>query len=147
MTKGYTKLFADIITSSVWSEDNNTRIMWITMLASSDASGYVSGTIPGMAAMSRLSLEDAEKAIKILCDPDPYSRTPDSEGRRLVPCDGGWTITTYTKHRERRDVSERREYQRQWDRENRPSGHNRQPQSDKKSDTVRPKQKQKQRKA
>ena len=68
MTKGYTKLFADIITSSIWSEDNNTRIMWITMLASSDASGYVSGTIPGMAAMSRLSLEDAEKAIKILCD-------------------------------------------------------------------------------
>lgn len=112
MTNGFTKLFNSIITSSIWSEDNNTRIMWITMLASADATGYVTGSIPGMAAVARMSLEDAEQSIKALCKPDPYSRSKEYEGRRLLECEGGWLITNYVKYRQKRDPEKRKEQNR-----------------------------------
>ncbi len=109
---GFTKLFGSIITSSVWSEDDKTRIMWITMLATSDAKGHVSGSIPGMADIARMTLPQAEKAIKKLCDPDPYSRSPDKQGARLTIADGGWYITNYMRYRNERDKEKRREQNR-----------------------------------
>lgn len=113
MTDGFTKLFNSIITSSIWSEDDKVRIMWITMLASADASGFVTGAIPGMAAMARMSLKDAEKSIKALTKPDPYSRSTEYEGRRLLECEGGWIIVNYTKYRQKRDPEKRREQNRE----------------------------------
>jgi len=108
MSNSFTKLFNSIITSSIWSEDDKTRIMWITMLASADANGYVTGSIPGMAAIARMSLQDAEQSIKALCSPDPYSRSKEHEGRRLIEADGGWLIVNYAKYREHRDPEKRR---------------------------------------
>lgn len=101
MTDGFTKLFNSIITSSIWSETDKVRIMWITFLASSDANGFVTGSIPGMAAMARMSLQEAEQSIKSLTKPDPYSRTKEQEGRRLLECEGGWIIVNYAKYRKR----------------------------------------------
>lgn len=110
---GFTKLFSSIITSSIWSEDDKTRIMWITMLASSDSQGFVTGSIPGMAAVARMSLEDAEKSIKALCKPDPYSRSKEYDGRRLLECEDGWLIANYVKYRQPRDPEKRREQNRE----------------------------------
>ncbi|MCE5324922.1 MAG: GIY-YIG nuclease family protein [Planctomycetaceae bacterium] len=97
---GFTKLCSSIITSSIWSEDDKTRIMWVTMLATADAHGYVPGAVPGMAAIARMTMEEAERSIQRLCEPDPYSRTKDLDGRRIVPVDGGWKIVNYEKYRE-----------------------------------------------
>ncbi|MBM4149895.1 MAG: hypothetical protein FJ224_12765 [Lentisphaerae bacterium] len=123
MNRGYTKLFSSLLTSSVWSCDDKVRIMWITMLVSADATGHVSGTIPGMAAMARMSLEDAERAIQVLEGTDAYSRTRTHEGRRLLPCDGGWCVTNYARYREMRDPAMRteqnRQAQRRWRERNR----------------------------
>lgn len=91
---GFTKLFNSIITSSIWSADDKVRIMWITMLASSDASGHVTGSIPGMAAIARMNLKEAEQSIAELCSPDPYSRSKEHEGRRLIKADGGCRSST-----------------------------------------------------
>lgn len=113
MNKGFTKLFNSIIASSIWSEDDKTRLMWITMLASADPAGYVSGSIPGMAAMARMSLQEAEKSIVALCTPDPYSRSKEYEGRRLTEVEGGWLILNYLKYRQPRDPETRREQNRQ----------------------------------
>ncbi len=113
MTEAFTKLFYSIIPSSIWSEDDHTRIMWITMLASADANGFVTGTIPGMAAMARMSLKDAEKSIKALTKPDPYSRSKEYDGRRLLECEGGWLIANYTKYRQKRDPEIRRKQNRE----------------------------------
>ena len=96
---GYTKLFSTIVTSSIWSADDKTRLMWITMLAVSDARGHVDGSIPGMAAIARMSISDAERAIKALLSPDPYSRTKDNDGRRIEEEEGGWRILNYEKYR------------------------------------------------
>lgn len=110
---GFTKLFNSIITSSIWSEDDKTRLMWITMLAASDAQGFVTGSIPGMAAISRMSVEDAEKSIKALTKPDPYSRSKEYDGRRLLECEGGWLIANYQKYRQKRDPEKRRQQNRE----------------------------------
>jgi len=112
MTSGFTKLYNQIITSSIWSEDDKVRIMWITFLASADANGYVSGSIPGMAAIARMSLQDAERSIRALYSPDQYSRTKDHEGRRIKEIDGGWQILNYPKYRAKRDPERRREQNR-----------------------------------
>jgi len=98
---GYTKLFSDIVTSSIWNEDDKTRIVWITLLALSDAKGYVHCAEPSLALMARVSPEDCAKAVKILEGPDVYSRTPDDEGKRVTKCNGGWIILNYEKHRNR----------------------------------------------
>lgn len=113
MTSGFTKLYNQIITSSIWSEDDKVRIMWITFLASADAQGYVSGSIPGMAAISRMSLADAERSIEVLCSPDKYSRSSENEGRRIEPVDGGWIILNHAKYREKRDPEQRRKQNRE----------------------------------
>jgi hypothetical protein len=98
---GFTKLFNTIITSSIWGEDDKTRIVWITMLALQDADGKVDAAIPGLADMARVSLEDCRKALQILLNPDPDSRSKEYEGRRIKEIDGGWLILNAEKYRNR----------------------------------------------
>ena len=123
MSDGWTKLFNEIVASSIWSEDDKTRIVWITLLAMSDAGGHVKAALPGLADLSRVSLDACAKAVKILESPDKYSRDKDHEGRRIAPEPGGWHILNYEKFRNRtgRSVSAdpRRAYQREWMRQKR----------------------------
>ena len=107
---GFTKLFSSIIQSSIWSEDDKTRIMWVTILALCDAAGMVQGSIPGLAAAARMTNGDAQKAVERLEAPDPYSSTPDNEGRRIEKCDGGWIVLNFRKYRDRDRAEKRREY-------------------------------------
>lgn len=112
MHRGFTKLFNTIVTSTIWQEDDKTRIVWITMLAIADPDGRVNASIPGLAQVSNVSLDDCKKAIKNLMSPDPYSRTKDYEGRRISEVDGGWDILNYVKYRRMMNEEERREYKR-----------------------------------
>ena len=105
---GFTKLHKSILTSSIWSENDKTRIMWITMLASANANGLVIGTIPGMAALARMNKDDAQKAIERLCKPDKYSKTRKHGGARIIKCNQGWSIVSYRKHRVSRDPEKRK---------------------------------------
>lgn len=114
MELAFTKLFNKIVTSSVWSEDDKTRIMWITMLALSDRNGYVAAALPGLADVSRMSLTDAKNAIKKLESPDEYSRSKIHDGKRIIPVNGGWEIVTYDIHRKLLSAEERKEYKAAW---------------------------------
>jgi len=69
-------------------------------------------TIPGMAAIARMSLKDAQESIDALCAPDPHSRSKEYDGRRLIETDGGWLIVNYAKYRQKRDPEKRREQNR-----------------------------------
>jgi len=111
---GFTKLWSEIVTSSIWSADDKVRILWVTMLALSDSTGFVAGSVPGLADVSRMTLEDCERALAVLTEPDPYSRSEEFGGRRLDKIDGGWLILNYGKWREKRDPEERREYMREY---------------------------------
>ena len=114
MELAFTKLFNKIVTSSVWSEDDKTRIMWITLLAISDRHGYVAAALPGLADVARMSLEEAKKAIHNLESKDEYSRNKILDGRRIVPVEGGWEIVTYESHRKLLSKEERKAYKAEW---------------------------------
>ena len=98
---GWTKLFASITESSIWCTDSDTLRVWVALLARSNADGVVEGSVPGFASLCRMSVEDFENRIALLSAPDPYSRTPDKEGRRIEAVPGGWKIVNYQAYRER----------------------------------------------
>lgn len=109
---GYTKLFSSILASTIWQESKETKIIWITMLAAANKDGAVEASIPGLAHMARLTVPETEEALAVLMMPDPYSRTPAFEGRRIEKCDGGWQILNHDKYREQMSAAERTEYNR-----------------------------------
>src|SRR3972149_1980364 len=94
---GYIPLFSSLISSSVWNEDSDTCKVWITLMAMSDKDGLVEGSIVGIAPIARISAEACATAIKILEAPDPNSRSPEYEGRRLLPVPGGWKLVNHKK--------------------------------------------------
>jgi hypothetical protein len=112
MSRGYTKLFSSIVTSSMWCEDSDTRIVWVTMLALADQYGEVQAAVPGLARTSNVSLEKCVTALKLFSEPDVFSRTKDNEGRRIVEIEGGWKLLNYEQYREKMSLDDRREYKR-----------------------------------
>lgn len=102
---GFTKLFSRILISSVWSESNETRIVWITLLALTGPDGVAKITLPGLSRLAVIPLPEVEKAILTLSSPDQYSRTAEHEGRRIkeVRDDAGnlvgYFLYNYAKHR------------------------------------------------
>lgn len=125
MSDTYTKLFRSIAASTIVSEPLATRWLWIFLISQANRSGVVFGSIPGIARMANITIAEAEAALTRFMSPDPYSRTADHEGRRVEAVDGGWRLLNYGKYDAMRSEAERREYKRQWDRKNRPSGHQR----------------------
>ena len=116
---GFTKLFSSILTSTIWREDDKTRIVWITMLALSDWHGIVNASVPGLAAVANVSLEECQHALKNLSSPDEFSRTKEHDGRRIEAIDGGWHILNYVKYRELGKAVDRAEYLKMKQREHR----------------------------
>lgn len=112
MSTSFTKLFSSITESTVWCEPDRVRLTWICMLAMADRYGRVWGSIPGIANRARVPLEDAEDAINRFLSPDKYSRTPEHDGRRIEPIDGGWRLLNYAKYRETLDEESVRESKR-----------------------------------
>lgn len=127
MSDSYTKLFSSITESTIWGEPAGTRLVWITMLAKCNRKGEFFGAIPGLARLANVTLAECESALETLLAPDRWSRTPDFEGRRIEAIDGGWRILNHAKFdrlRSNIEAEERElERKREWDRQNRPSGH------------------------
>ena len=95
----YIKLFSSLVTSTIWMEDDKTRIVWITMLAIADKNGEIQASIPGLARIAGVPVPDTEIAIQKFLEPDEHSRTPDDEGRRIEKIDGGWSLLNHAKYR------------------------------------------------
>lgn len=115
---GYTKLFSSIIHSTIWREPDHVRIVWVTMLAMTDQYGVVECSVPGLADAARVNLQQCIEAIERLSAPDPYSRCPDYDGRRIEKIDGGFQILNYEYYRRKASEEEKREKnaekQRRW---------------------------------
>lgn len=112
MNNSYTKLFHRILSSSVWDEDDKTRLVWITLMASTDENGVVVGTLNKIARDARVDVEACQRAMDKFLAPDPMSLTPDNEGRRIEVVDGGWRLLNHAKYREMMSLESRREYYR-----------------------------------
>lgn len=109
---GYTKLFSSIVTSTVWSEPDHVRLVWITLLAITNRHGVAEASLPGLAKLASVTLEQCEDAMHKLSGPDKYSRTKDFDGRRICEIDGGWRLINHEKYRAKMGADERREYNR-----------------------------------
>lgn len=109
---GYTKLFSLILASTIWREDDKTRIVWITLLALANKNGIAETSIPGLADFARVTIKDCEAALEKLRSPDSYSRTKEHDGRRIQDVDGGFFLINHGKYRAMMSAEERREYNR-----------------------------------
>lgn len=107
---GYTKIFSSLVTSTIWQEPNDARVLWITILALREHDDVCRATIPALAKMCDISIEDTEKYLKKFQEPDRYSRSQDCEGRRLEKVDGGYLIINAHKYKELLRTQERRDY-------------------------------------
>jgi len=109
---GYTKLFSDIVASSVWQEDDTTRVVWITMLALKDREHFVRG-VPGyLARAANVGQEACDRALARLAGPDENSRSREFGGRRIEAVEGGWRILNGDKYSRMLSKAERDEYNR-----------------------------------
>ena len=104
----YVKLFEDILKSSLWAEDSDTRIVWVTMLLMADQDGFVHATAPGIAHFARVSNDVTLRALQAFESPDPNSRTTEHDGRRVERVEGGYQILNYSYYREVRDKEHER---------------------------------------
>jgi len=84
------------------------------MLAMADSRGRVWASVPGLANRARISVDAARVAISTFLSPDPDSRTPDHEGRRIEPIDGGWRLLNHEKYRSIRDEESAKESKRRY---------------------------------
>lgn len=113
----FVKLYASIVTSSVWLEDDSTLRVWIYMLATADENGYVGASVGGLAHQSRVSRELCRKALDIFLAPDEDSRdrlnNPENDGRRIEVVDGGWRIINVKKYRDMRTPKQMDDAERQ----------------------------------
>jgi len=86
------------------------------MLVLCDRFGVIDMTPEAIARHTTLPLEIIKKGIAELEQPDPDSRRPDEEGRRIKRLDPdrswGWEIVNYAHYRNLKRAEERREYQR-----------------------------------
>ena len=98
--------------SSIWQEDKDTKILWVTLLAMKDRDGVVSGSMVGLARVAGLTLDECRKAMSKLTAPDPESKSQEHDGRRVVMMEGGWRVLNHLKYRDKISEEYRREYQR-----------------------------------
>lgn len=107
---GYTKLSSTLVTSTVWRESAQTRVVWITMLALANQHGEVEASLPGLADAARVTIAECEEALRVFLSPDKYSRTTEFEGRRIEAIDGGWVLLNHKKYRHLYSDADRREH-------------------------------------
>jgi len=99
MSDAYTKLAADIVYSSLWSEDGDTCKVWVTFLALKDRHGIVRQNLSGVSRITGIPLEKCQKAVELFCSPDPQSTSKILDGRRLQTLpDGGWLVVNHEKY-------------------------------------------------
>lgn len=110
----YAKLFGTITESSLWGASKDARILFVSLLAKADSTGFIEAALPGLARMANLTLAETEAALADLMAPDKYSKSTAHEGRRVVEVERGWCLVNYEAYRERRNDEERREYMREY---------------------------------
>jgi len=97
----FVKLDCGIIHSSLWAEDSDTKICWITLLLLADATGFVRAAASAIAREAGISADVARRALDLFQSADDESRTPDNQGKRIERVDGGYRVLNYEKYRER----------------------------------------------
>ncbi len=111
----YGKIFESIYDGSLYGQwEAIVTMQQLIVLA--DADGVVDMTPQALAGKTSIPLEILEKGLKILSEPDPYSRSPAINGVRIQLLDEqrpwGWFLVNHKKYQGLRTAEDRREYMR-----------------------------------
>lgn len=97
----YGKIFAKMYEGTLYGQWE-ALVTFQQMIVLCDADGMIDMTPQAIASRTSIPLHIIEKGIKILEAPDPYSRTPDQEGRRIELIDAhrpwGWHLVNHAKY-------------------------------------------------
>lgn len=124
----YARVFVQILDSSI-AEDFECRHVFEDLLKVCDTDGCIDVTRTALARRFNIPLTVLNRCLQKLEQPDPLSRDPDNEGRRLERLDEhrdwGWRILNWAKYeavRNRAMVADRVARHRQKNRLERPGG-------------------------
>lgn len=109
----YSKIFKTIFDGSLHGNFDAT-VTFMALIVLAERGGIVDMTPRAIAAQCGYPIEVIERGIAELEMPDPESRTPDDEGRRILRMDchrtWGWRITNFDTYHAMRTREDRREY-------------------------------------
>jgi hypothetical protein len=104
LTMGYVPLFDSLTTGTLhgrWPDIG----LWPVILSMADRFGNVDVTPQYIAGVTGLRVEDVIACMERFCSPDPDSRSPENDGRRLEPIEEGrkwgWHVVNHTRYREK----------------------------------------------
>jgi len=101
---GYTPVFSTIYGGSLYGR-RPAAAVWASLLPLMDKNGEIDMSITAIVGMTGWPVALLEEGIRQLMEADPYSRSPEHDGRRLVPLDGnrpwGWKAVNHGKYREK----------------------------------------------
>ena len=106
----FVKLFTQILDSSI-ADNRKLRHFFTDLLLCADADGCVMMTDAAISRRTGAPMEEVEWGLAELSKPDPRSKTPDYDGRRIERVDGhgyGWKILNYEMYRSLRDAEQMR---------------------------------------
>ncbi len=102
----WSPLFSSIVQSSIWGKPPHIKIVWITMLALKDKTGFVESSVSGLARASVVTMEQCQEALDDFLSPDGDSKCKDNEGMKIKVGNGGWYILGHERFQTKmKDVS------------------------------------------
>ena len=113
MSINYTVLKSSIVNSSIWNEDSDTRVVWITMLALRNKDGEVFASVGGLAHQARVAREKCAEALAKFLAPEDDSSSRD-DGRRIVEIPGGWRLLNHERIKAEAQLANKATYMAGW---------------------------------
>lgn len=115
----YAKVFQQIYDGSLCTDGSwQALVTFQQMLVLADEHGVVDMTAEAISRRTTIPIDIIKQGLSELVKPDPRSRTPDEDGRRLLPLspsrDWGWVVVNYRKYRQIQREVDRREYHREY---------------------------------
>jgi hypothetical protein len=112
----YGKLFASLYQGTMRGRAHEI-LVFTNMIAHANQYGIVDKHFRAISEEVGLTIDEVKQAVVGLESPDPESRSPDEEGRKILRLDEhrvwGWKIVNYGKYRGIRSEEDRREQNRQ----------------------------------
>jgi hypothetical protein len=103
--QGYTPVFGSVYAGTLCGKWPAAAV-WVSLLPLCDKRGHIEMSHAAISALTGWPLDLLKQGISELMEPDPTSRSPDEDGRRLVLLDAnnrdwGWRVVNHGLYREK----------------------------------------------
>lgn len=112
---GFGKVHEKLFASSLMRNDVETRWVFVFLFSCCGSDGRYVGDSFAIARHANVPEESVKRALTVLTDADPFSSSPEFDGRRIADVSDGhtgsvWLVLNHKKYRARRDPAERAAY-------------------------------------